>query len=128
MRKKWNLLIIFIAIAIISILVDIYFDEKSICLFYNTYGVACPSCGMTRSYIALLHGDIHKAIYFHPLFWAVPLLLIFYKKKRIFYSIALLFIVVWVVRLFLYFPTRAHVNFNENAIFPKLYRTIKNKF
>lgn len=128
MRKKWNLLIIFIAIAVISILVDIYFDEKSICLFYNTYGVACPSCGMTRSYIALLHGDIHKAIYFHPLFWAVPLLLIFYKKKRIFYSIALLFIVVWVVRLFLYFPTKEPFNFNENAIFPKLYKTIKNKF
>ena len=119
MRKKWNLLIIFIIIALISFLVDKFFDGRSICLFYNTYGVACPSCGMTRA---------HKAIYFHPLFWAVPLLLIFYKKKRIFYSIALLFIVVWIIRLFLYFPTREPFNFNENAIFPKLYRTIKNKF
>lgn len=128
MRKKWNLLIIFIVIALVSFLIDKFFDGRSICLFYNTYGVACPSCGMTRSYIALLHGDFHKAIYFHPLFWAVPLLLIFYKKKRIFYSIALLFIVVWIIRLFLYFPTREPFNFNENAIFPKLYRTIKNKF
>ena len=128
MRKKWDLLIIFIIIAAISIFVNRYFNGRSICLFYNTCGVACPSCGMTRSYIALLHGDFHKAIYFHPLFWAVPLLLIFYKKKRIFYSIALLFIVVWIIRLFLYFPTREPFNFNENAIFPKFYRTIKNKF
>ena len=128
MRKKWNLLIIFIVIAVVSIFVDRYFDGRSICLFYNTFGVACPSCGMTRSYIALLHRDIHKAIYFHPLFWAVPLLLIFYKKKRIFYSIALLFIVVWIIRLFLYFPTREPFNFNENAVFTKLYKTIKNKF
>ncbi|WP_147387881.1 DUF2752 domain-containing protein, partial [Fusobacterium periodonticum] len=80
MRKKWNLLIIFIVIALVSIFVDRFFDGRSICLFYNIYGVACPSCGMTRSYMALLHGDIHQAIYFHPLFWVVPLLLIFYKK------------------------------------------------
>ena len=82
MRKKWNLLIIFIIIALISFLVDKFFDGRSICLFYNTYGVACPSCGMTRSYMALLHGDFHKAIYFHPLFWAVPSLFNFFNKNK----------------------------------------------
>lgn len=128
MRKKWKLLIIFGIIAIVSIFIDRKFHGKSICLFYNTYGVACPSCGMTRSYIALLHGDIHKAFYFHPLFWAVPLLLLFYiwNKKKLFYSVAVLFLVVWLIRLFLYFPEREPFNFNENALFPKLYRILKN--
>lgn len=124
MQKKWSLIIIFVLIAIVSIFVDRNFGGKSICLFYNTYGVACPSCGMTRAYISLLHGDIYRAFYFHPLFWAVPFLLIFFKNKKCFYFIAALFFIVWIVRMFLYFPVREPFNFNYNALFPRVYRTV----
>lgn len=35
------------------------------------FGVPCPGCGLTRATLALLHGDLHAALRFHPL---VPVL------------------------------------------------------
>ena len=34
-------------------------------------GIPCPGCGLTRATLALLHGDVHTALRFHPL---VPVL------------------------------------------------------
>jgi len=36
------------------------------CLLHNLFGVDCPFCGMTRSFIALAHGDLGAAFRFHP--------------------------------------------------------------
>lgn len=38
-------------------------------------GVPCPGCGLSRAYLALLGCDIGQAFAFHPLFWAVPLII-----------------------------------------------------
>ena len=35
-------------------------------------GIPCPFCGMTRAFLCVLHGDILKAFYYHPL-WPVVL-------------------------------------------------------
>lgn len=43
------------------------------CLVHNLFGVNCPFCGMTRSFIALTHGHIGQAFEFHP---AGPLLFV----------------------------------------------------
>ena len=37
-------------------------------------GIPCPGCGLSRAYLALLSGNLKGAFAFHPLFWAVPLL------------------------------------------------------
>ena len=37
------------------------------CLFNELTGLPCPGCGMTRAVSALLHGDWHTAMTFHPL-------------------------------------------------------------
>lgn len=37
-----------------------------ICVLKNTVGVACPSCGTTRSILHLLHGDISSAVLLNP--------------------------------------------------------------
>ena len=39
----------------------------STCAFRNTFGIPCPGCGLTRSFIAVSHGDFAAAIRSHPL-------------------------------------------------------------
>lgn len=37
------------------------------CVFKNTTGIACPSCGSTRSAITIIHGDFEEALHLNPL-------------------------------------------------------------
>lgn len=36
-------------------------------------GISCPGCGMTRAWLELARGHLAAAFAYHPLFWAVPL-------------------------------------------------------
>ncbi|MHB2015882.1 MAG: DUF2752 domain-containing protein [Candidatus Xenobia bacterium] len=36
-----------------------------ICLFHRMTGLPCPGCGMTRSVVALLHGNVSEALAFN---------------------------------------------------------------
>jgi uncharacterized protein DUF2752 len=39
----------------------------TLCTFRNLTGYDCPGCGLTRSVIALLHGDVGGSLRAHPL-------------------------------------------------------------
>jgi hypothetical protein len=45
----------------------------AMCFMHRAFGVDCPFCGMTRSFISFAHGDIGQAFQFHP---AGPLLFV----------------------------------------------------
>ncbi len=47
------------------------------CLFYSTFHLYCPSCGNTRSVIALWHGDILKSLRYNvsPILFGILMLL-----------------------------------------------------
>lgn len=50
---------------------------STICLFKSVTGIPCPSCGITRSVLLLLQGDIMQALLINPLgILAMALLLI----------------------------------------------------
>lgn len=36
------------------------------CLSHELLGVDCPFCGMTRSFVALAHGDLGASLSWHP--------------------------------------------------------------
>ena len=36
------------------------------CPSVELFGVSCPFCGMTRSFVALAHGDLGASLRFHP--------------------------------------------------------------
>ena len=38
-----------------------------LCPFRLVTGLPCPGCGLTRSLVSLLHGDVSAAVLFHPL-------------------------------------------------------------
>lgn len=50
--------------------------EFTVCIFKNVTGWACPSCGITRSVLSLLHGRIGEALWINPLGVLAALLLI----------------------------------------------------
>jgi len=52
-----------------------YFSETSICIFRNITGVPCPSCGTTRSVLAILDGDLMNSIDHNPFGLVVVILL-----------------------------------------------------
>lgn len=45
-------------------------------------GISCAGCGMSRAWLSLLKGDIHKAFYYHPLFWTIPFIFIVYLFRH----------------------------------------------
>lgn len=44
------------------------------CPFFALTGLPCATCGMTRAWSAVFHGNLSDAFSFHPLFWAAPVL------------------------------------------------------
>jgi len=115
-----------------------FFGNRAICVFKATYGIPCPGCGMTRSYIHLFYGDIKGAFYYHPLF-IMPIVLaliwIFkdigiiskiYKSRNFWIFIAIVFIGVWAVRMLIMFPDISPLDFNRYALIPVIYDFIKH--
>ena len=48
------------------------------CIFISTIGMPCPGCGMTRAVKAALRFDFVKAFSYHLMFWAVPIMYIYF--------------------------------------------------
>ena len=40
-----------------------------VCALKRTTGVPCPGCGLTRSWVAAVHGDVAGSVAHHPLGW-----------------------------------------------------------
>ena len=103
-RRALSVLGAFAAIVAVLYLLDIG------CIFRFFTGVACPGCGMTRAWLAVLRGDLAAAIAYHPLFWSVPIAfaLVFAQERypharkaclAAMFALFAAFIALWVVRL-----------------------------
>lgn len=69
-------LVAIVMIFLVSLLVPPFEQSRfTICLFKNFTGVPCPSCGMTRAFLFLGHGQILKASALNPL--ALPVAIVF---------------------------------------------------
>ena len=106
------------------------FGEKSICFFRLLIGIPCPGCGMTRALCSALHLNFEKAFLFHPLWPLVPpaAVYVLYKalkrqkiKERYIFIVGCLFVIVYIIRMFMYFPHTEPMTFNSDAIYLKLY-------
>lgn len=52
------------------------------CVFRNIWGISCPSCGLSKAWLALLHGNIAEAFSIHPMFFFAPMLMLYCCKNR----------------------------------------------
>jgi hypothetical protein len=48
------------------------------CLFRRWTGIPCPTCGISRAWLAAFRLDPATAFYYHPMFWSVPVLAMVY--------------------------------------------------
>lgn len=111
-----------IIISVASAAVLVLLLGKFPCQIRQYLGIPCPSCGMIRSYTALLHGDFLAAVHYHPLFWMPPaaLLLVAAAKgartRRIIAVAAiLLYLAVYVIRMITLFPDTPPMDVNRDA-------------
>ncbi|MBR2611820.1 MAG: DUF2752 domain-containing protein [Clostridia bacterium] len=109
-QKLSEKLITLLAVAVLVVVMNII---DVACVFKEIFGIFCPGCGMTRAYISLLYLDFRSAFLYHPMFWSIPLLILFYlfdgklfRQKwlntTLLVGILAGFIICWIVRMILY--------------------------
>ena len=80
------------------------------CISVSLLGLPCPGCGMTRAVVSALMLDLPSAFSHHAMFWAMPVLYLYFlfdgnlfknKKvnKAVFVIIAVGFLLNWLVKL-----------------------------
>lgn len=101
------------------------------CIMSATIGFPCPGCGMTRAWISFFKGDFIKAFKYNPLFLLVlfiAILCIFIYLKniklksleKIIFIIVALFLMVYIIKMVLYFPNVEPMTYNKNAFLPRI--------
>lgn len=50
-----------------------HFQLPEMCASRSVFGVECPGCGLTRSFIALASGDLSSSFHFHRLGWLLAI-------------------------------------------------------
>lgn len=129
LKQKKDIIISVIAI----ILVYALFSFTGIgCPIKFLTGISCAGCGMTRAWFSVLDFDFKSAFSYHPLFWLVPIavLWIILKKKinnKLYKAgvaiVIALFLIVYLVRMLS--PEDRIVVFEPmNNIFFKIYRWV----
>ena len=101
----------------------------SACPVYLIFGIPCPGCGMTRAWISLFSGDIAKAFYYHPAFFAAAIIAVCVilcvikpklKKSKaiagIYIVLSVAFLIAYIYRMIVFFPNEEPINYNENSL------------
>ncbi len=133
-KRIWNDICKFfwaiLGIVLIYILMHMFFD--AFCPSVIVAGLPCPGCGMTRSIIFLFQGQVARSIYVHPMgivvvmtaLYAAFFRYILGKKipliKWIVLGLFLVAVVLYVTRMYLYFPHRPPYTYNPGNLFEKI--------
>ncbi|MHB1454354.1 MAG: DUF2752 domain-containing protein [Saccharofermentanales bacterium] len=128
------------SVAILAIIAGTTFaialDDQS-CLLRRTIGIPCPGCGMTRATFALLRLDFAAAFTFHPLVYViVPFIIVLSVllltkrttfKKSTPYIIAIMacMVIVYIIRMILFYPDAEPMTYDSHSLFASLYRIIR---
>lgn len=139
-------------LAIVLFLLFILELFGSTCFFASVFGIPCAGCGSTRALSLLLQGRLSEAIRMHPLILvslailiAVPSYFIWAWQARkkdedwqpplspraariLLFSLAGLYLLVYLVRMILYFPHEEPMCYREDSLWGRLILLIRHIF
>ena len=94
-RRHWQMLIVATIVTLLSLILEFTPSGHlafpflrsapipSVCPSQSLFGADCPGCGLTRSFVALAHGNLQESLHFHPLGWLVALLIVLQFPYRL---------------------------------------------
>mgnify|MGYP002514519297 FL=1 len=79
------------------------------CLFKLFLKIQCPGCGMSGAFFECLKFNFVQAFHFHPMFWSMPILYLYFlldfnslKKKKlhiaVLIGIGIGFLINWILK------------------------------
>lgn len=110
MRKIENIKTKLIFLGLLVLFRLTMYALNTTCILKDLLGIPCPGCGMTRALICAVRLNPIGAFTYHPMFWSVPLLALYFLYDGCLFlhkwlnhgtltSIALGFILNWLIRL-----------------------------
>jgi hypothetical protein len=94
-QRHWQMLWIACAVIVLSLVLQVRSDDHaafcflpdwpipSSCPSQAIFGVDCPGCGLTRSFIFMAHGDWHRAFSKHRVGWLLALAVVLQIPYRL---------------------------------------------
>ncbi len=90
--------------------VAVMYSYNISCLFVKYLGFVCPGCGMTRALLAAVSLDFRAAFFYHPMFWSLPILYLYFLSDKGLFNNKLLdrilligigagFLINWLIKL-----------------------------
>jgi hypothetical protein len=146
-RDKWLPIIV---LALFILLIAELFGKS--CFFLSVLGIPCAGCGSTRAIRFLLQGKMLDALRMHPLIIVTVLSLVvitvygvafFVAKMRgksfesplspratkiVFFSLVTLYVVVYIIRMVLFFPDTEPMLYNKHSVLGRLIAMIRRVF
>ena len=113
-RRGLNGLLVLLILGVLAYASALLFGWN--CPIKYLTGVPCPGCGLSRALAALLRLDFRTALRFHPMVFVLPpvvLYALFVKKpllgsknleRMLLWSVIVLDIAIWLIRLALHDP------------------------
>lgn len=123
---KYKVLILFVFLYLLYFYV--FHNGETNCIIKRTIGIPCMGCGMSRAFAELFSLNISEAFYYHPLVFIVPFIVLvfllqetkFFSKfyhSRIFWGVILsLFVIIYIIRMILYFPHTEPMDYYSNPL------------
>ena len=111
----------------------IFHNGETNCLVKHTIGIPCMGCGMSRAFYYMITLDFVQAYRFHPLVFIVPFVVLvfllqetkllgkFYHSRLFWGFILSLFVVVYIIRMILYFPHTEPMDYYSNPLIFRLF-------
>ena len=107
---------VFFAIGGLLLYIVVSLTTGSFCWFQSVLGVPCPACGSLRAVQALIRGQFALAHYYHPLIILSLFICLYFFIKYLYFKtvckieeyiligIVIIYIVVFIIRMFFLFP------------------------